>query len=76
MICLALLLNVFGCTTSPVEMGSQGAQSLSKGTESQSTGAENSDPSSQEEMIAKVIWQDPNNVIILWNNDVNYEYIV
>lgn len=76
MICLALLLNVFGCTTSPVEMGSQGAQSLSKGTESQSTGAENSDPSSQEEMIAKAIWQDPNNVIILWNNDVNYEYIV
>ena len=74
-LCLALLLNVFGCAPSPVADESTGPQS-SEGTEVQSTEEETTVPSSEEEMVAKAIWQDPNNVVLLWSSSFNYEYSI
>ena len=74
-LCLALLLNVFGCAPSPVADESTGPQS-SEGTEVQSTEEETTVPSSEEEMLAKAIWQDPNNVVLLWSSSFNYEYSI
>lgn len=74
-LCLALLLNVFGCAPSPVADESTGPQS-SEGTEVQSTEEETTVPSSEEEMAAKAIWQDPNNVVLLWSSSFNYEYSI
>ena len=74
-LCLALLLNVFGCAPSPVVDESMGPQS-SEGTEVQSTEEETTVPSSEEEMVAKAIWQDPNNVVLLWSSSFNYEYSI
>ena len=74
-ICLALLLPVFGCASSPATDRSTGLQS-SADTKVQSTEEETTDSSSEEKMIAKAIWQDPNNVILLWSNSFNYEYSI
>ena len=74
-LCLALLLNVFGCAPSPIADESTGPQS-SEGTEVQSTEEETTVPSSEEEMLAKAIWQDPNNVVLLWSSSFNYEYSI
>ena len=74
-LCLALLLNVFGCAPSPIADESTGPQS-SEGTEVQSTEEETTVPSSEEEMAAKAIWQDPNNVVLLWSSSFNYEYSI
>ena len=75
LVCLAMLLNVNGCTPSPGVGEPMGTQS-SKDTEIQSTQKETTGPSPEEEMIAKAIWQDPNNVVLLWSSSVNYEYTI
>jgi peptidoglycan/xylan/chitin deacetylase (PgdA/CDA1 family) len=83
-ICFALLLNSFGCAPSSVVNENTGTQS-SKDSESQSTEKdptdtspeEEKDPtdtSPEEEMDPKAIWQDPNNVVLLWSSSINYEY--
>ena len=74
-LCLALLLNVFGCAPSPVVDESTGPQ-LSVDTEVQSTEEGTASSSSEENMNAKAIWQDPNNVVLLWNSSENYEYSI
>ena len=66
-ICIALLLNVFGCAPSPVVTEKMGTKSSEEGT---------TVPSSDEEMVAKAIWQDPNNVVLLWSSSINYEYSI
>ena len=74
-ICLALLLNVFGCSPSPVPNESTGTPS-SKVTEAQSTEEIPTDPSFDEKPSAKAIWQDPNNVVLLWSCSADYEYSI
>ena len=74
-LCLALLLNVFGCALSPVVDENIETQP-SEGSEIQSSQEETQVPSSEEKMVAKAIWQDPNNVVLLWNSSINYEYSI
>ena len=74
-ICLALLSNVFGCASSPDVDENIGAQS-SESTEIQSTEAPPTPPSVEEETVAKAIWQDPNNVVLLWSSTINCEYSI
>lgn len=74
-ICLALLLNVFSCTRAPA-VDENIKTKPSKSTGVQSTEEESKDPSSNEEMVAKAIWQDPNNVVLLWSSSFNCEYSI
>ena len=74
-LCVALLLNVFGCTRTPVVDESIETQS-SVDTEVQSSEEETTSASSEEKMIAKAIWQDPNNVVLLWSSSYNCEYSI
>lgn len=72
-LCFVLLLNGFGC--SPVIDGNGDTQ-LPSGTDVQSTEEGTTGPSSEDALIAKAIWQDPNNVVLLWSNSENYEYSI
>lgn len=75
LLCLALLLSVFGCSSSPDAV--QGTGTPSSRPQIQSTEAEAPKiPSFEEEPLAKAIWQDPNNVVLLWNGSINYEYSI
>ena len=74
-ICLAFVLTILGCTPAPVVDPPTETQST-KESDSQSSTKEPVVPSLKEEMAARAIWQDPNNVVLLWNNRPNYEYSI
>ena len=61
--CLSLVLSTFGCT----------APTNGNGTTAMST-TENKSP--VEDNVAKAIWQDINNVVVLWNYDSDCEYSI
>ena len=73
-ICFTLLLNIFGCSPSPAKNESAGTKA--EYTEATSPEEETTAPSSKEETVAKAIWQDPNNVVLLWSSNVDYEYSI
>lgn len=73
-ICFTLLLNIFGCSPSPAKNESTGTKA--EYTEATSPEEETTAPSSKEETVAKAIWQDPNNVVLLWSSNVDYEYSI
>ena len=75
LICFALLLNTFGCSLSPVADNTTTTQSSKKGEDNASPESP-IEPSIREEMNAKAIWQDPNNVVLLWNSRPHYEYSI
>ena len=70
LICASLLLSFLGCTHSPTV--DEGEETLSQ----TDTSEESSGLSSEVESVAKAIWQDPNNVVLLWSNSANYEYSI
>lgn len=77
-ICLAMLVTVFGCAPSPVTDKSPELPS-STGTKAPLTEEETTthvDKEEKEELLAKAIWQDPNNIVLLWNNSANCEYSI
>ena len=74
-ICLAFVLTILGCTPAPVVDPPTETQST-KESDSQSSTKEPSVPSLKEEMAARAIWQDPNNVVLLWSSSINYEYSI
>lgn len=74
-ICLTLLLSVFGCTSSPVvDRGTEVQSSADPVDQSTEEGTATASP--EEPMIAKAIWQDPDNVVLLWSSRINYEYSI
>ena len=73
-ICFTLLLNIFGCSPSPAKNESTGTKA--EYTEATLPEEETTAPSSKEETVAKAIWQDPNNVVLLWSSNVDYEYSI
>ena len=74
-ICLVLLLNVFGCVSSSVADENTKVSSLEE-NKVQSTKEPPPTSSFDDEIIAKAIWQDPNNVVLLWSSSINYEYSI
>ena len=78
LICLSLLSSVLGCAPSPAPNGTESKETQTplKETESQTEKDESPDAPSQESIAPKAIWQDPNNIVILWSGDVNYEYSI
>lgn len=75
LICLIFMSNVLGCAPSPAANGGTGAQASDK-TEEQSTEGETAGSSSSEAVIAKAVWQDPRNVVLLWDHIDGYEYSI
>ncbi len=72
-ICFALLLTSFGCTADSTE--TESTQTPSQTTKDPSL-QETTDPSVDQEPTAKAIWQDANNVVLLWSNEANHEYSI
>ena len=74
-ICLALLISLFGCSQTPNVSEKTESQS-STNSEHSSVEEESTNASSEEKMTAKAIWQDPNNIVLVWNSGENYEYSI
>lgn len=71
-VCLSLLLGILGCTdpsneeiTLPVQTSTETTPLLNE---------ENQSPT--EDSVVRAIWQDVNNVVVLWNNTPNCEYSI
>ena len=73
-ICFVLLLNLFGCSPSPATNEETGT--TPKDPEGSSSQEEATTSGAEDEAYAKAIWQDPNNVVLLWNSTANYEYTI
>lgn len=61
--CMVMLLSCFGCEAPSVD---------GTGTKS----SNQPERPSTKEPTARAIWQDPNNVVVLWSYDVAYEYSI
>lgn len=74
-ICLVFLLSVFGCSETP-DVSEKTESQSSTNSEYSSVDKENTGAPSEEELTAKAIWQDPNNIVIIWDSGENYEYSI
>ena len=68
---LSFLLNLLGCAAVPPTSEPEQSSEEYNSTEESTT-----DSSSTEEPVVRAIWQDPHNVVLLWNYDSNYEYSI
>ena len=74
-ICFVFLICAFGCSETPVVSEKNESQS-STNSECSSVEEENTGALTEEEITAKAIWQDPNNIVLIWNSGENYEYSI
>ncbi len=72
---LFLLLSTWGCTDSANE-NQTSPQSPTQTTPFGSTSEESENPPLPEKNVAKAIWQDSGNVVVLWDGDADCEYSI
>ncbi len=75
LICFVLLSTFVACAPSPVVDKGPETQSA-ENSQDKSTEEETTDAVPEQEWVAKAVWQDPNNVVLLWNSSVDYEYSI
>ncbi len=74
-VCLLLFLSTWGCTDS-TNKSETTAQTPPPTTPLSSTNEENENPPLTEQNVAKAIWQDSGNVVVLWDGDSDCEYSI
>ncbi len=74
-VCFFLLFSTCGCADSN-NKNENGTQTPTTTTHSSSTNEKPADPPPTEENVAKAIWQDRGNVVVLWNGDADCEYSI
>ncbi len=70
-ICLSLLLSLFGCA--PTNGTGENSELPLEGAEGETT---EKDPQTEEKKPPKAIWQDPANVVLLWEGSADFEYSI
>ena len=71
---LSLIFGLFGCAAFPAENNGRDTQPTD--TACRSTDEETTDFTTPTNPPVRAIWQDPNNVVILWSDDGDCEYSI